>query len=61
MKCDTSKSAPASGAVYGIGFIGAVIYFIVKARGFWEVVLGVLKSFVWPAIMVYELFKYIGA
>ncbi len=29
MKCETSKSAPAGGAVYGIGFVGAVIYFIV--------------------------------
>ncbi len=61
MKCESSKSVPASGAVYGIGFIGAVIYFIVQASGFWEGVLGVLKAIVWPAVMVFELFKYIGA
>ena len=61
MKCETSKSAPAGGAVYGIGFVGAVIYFIIQASGFWEGVLGVLKAIVWPAIMVFEVFKYIGA
>lgn len=61
MKCETSKSVPQAGAVYGIGFVGAVIYFIVQAASFWAGVLGVLKAIVWPAIMVCEVFKYIGA
>jgi len=61
MKCEMPKSAPQAGAVYGIGFVGAVIYFIVEATGFWVGVLGVLKAIVWPAIMVFEIFKYIGA
>jgi len=49
-----------SGAVYGLGFIGAAIYFISHATGFWIGVLGFLKALVWPTFLVYGLFKYIG-
>jgi len=47
------------GAVYGLGFIGAAIYFISHAAFFWLGVLGFLKAIVWPAILVYEAFKYL--
>jgi hypothetical protein len=50
-----------SGAVYGLGFIGAAIYFISQATTFWVGVLGFLKALVWPAFFVYEFLKYIGA
>jgi len=49
-----------SGAVYGLGFIGAAIYFISHATGFWAGLLGFLKAIVWPAFLVYEAFKYLG-
>jgi hypothetical protein len=45
------------GAVYFFGFIGAVVYYIKAADGFWEGVVGVLKAFVWPAFLVYEALK----
>ena len=48
------------GAVYGLGLIGAAVYFISHATGFWIGVLGFLKALVWPAFMVYELFKYLA-
>lgn len=48
-------------AVYGLGFIGAVIYYISTASGFWMGVLGILKALVWPAFLVYEALKVIGA
>jgi hypothetical protein len=57
-KCMSSPCSP-SGAVYGLGFIGAVIYFFSTATGFWVGVLGLLKALVWPAILVYELFKFL--
>jgi hypothetical protein len=50
-----------TGAIFGLGFIGSVIYFISTATDFWMGVLGVLKSLVWPAFMVFELFKFVGA
>lgn len=48
-------------AVYGLGFIGAAIYYISTATGFWIGVLGVLKAIVWPAFLVYEALKTLGA
>ena len=47
-------------AVYGFGFIGAAVYFISQATGFWIGVLGFLKAIVWPAFLVFEAFKYLG-
>lgn len=49
-----------SGAVYGLGFVGAAIYFISKAATFGAGVLGFLKALIWPAILVYELLKFLG-
>ena len=50
-----------SSAVYGLGFIGAAIYYISVATGFWMGVLGFLKACVWPVFLVYEVLKYVGA
>jgi len=48
-----------SNAFYGIGFIGALVYFIQQASNFGEGVLGVLKAIVWPGFVVYELLKFL--
>ena len=48
------------GAVYGLGFIGAVIYYVTTATSFWMGVLGILKAIVWPAMLVYGLLKSLG-
>ena len=50
-----------SNAVYGLGFIGAAIYYIMQATGFWMGVVGVLKAIVWPAFLVYEALKQLGS
>ena len=54
------QECPGSGAVYGLGLIGAAIYFISTATGFWMGVLGFLKAIVWPAFLVYEALKHLG-
>jgi len=56
-KCN---QGPAS-AIYGVGFIGAAVYFISVATSFWMGVLGFLKACVWPAFLVYEAFKHLAA
>jgi hypothetical protein len=48
------------GAVYGLGFLGAAIYFIGHATSFWSGVLGVLKAIIWPTFAVFGLFKFLG-
>ncbi len=55
----SGKCAPSS-AVYGLGFIGAAIYYISIATTFWIGVLGFLKAIVWPVFLVYEALKYLG-
>lgn len=47
-------------AVYGLGLIGAAIYFISHATGFWMGVFGFLKAIVWPAFFVYEIFNFLA-
>ena len=49
------------GGIYGLGFIGAVVYYISHASGFWIGVLGFLKALVWPAFLIFELLQYLGA
>ena len=49
----------ASGGIYGLAFIGALIYFIQHADTFWIGVLGVLKAIVWPAILVYKILEFL--
>ncbi|MDD5193148.1 MAG: hypothetical protein PHF67_01035 [Candidatus Nanoarchaeia archaeon] len=65
MKSESCKSGRkcgcgCGGAIYGLGFIGAVIYFVSTAPSFWMGVLGFLKALVWPAFLVYELLKFLG-
>ena len=45
------------GAFMFLAFIGAAVYFVEKANGFWESILGILKALVWPAFLVYEVLK----
>ncbi|WP_421879164.1 hypothetical protein [Marinoscillum sp.] len=57
----THKSSGSSAScVYLLGMIGASIYFISNATGFWAGVLGFLKALVWPAFLVFEAFKSLG-
>ena len=50
----------ASEAVYGLGLIGACVFYIGHATTFWLGVLGFLKAIVWPALLVYEALKYLN-
>jgi len=55
------RGSGGGGAVYGLGLIGALVYYIQQSDGFWDGVLGVLKALVWPAFLVYELLKLVSA
>jgi hypothetical protein len=49
-----------AGGAYGLGLIGAAVYYIAHAAGFWAGVLGFLKALVWPAFVVYKLMEHLG-
>jgi hypothetical protein len=62
-KCVHSKGNghyASGGAVYGLGFIGAAIYYISIASTFWMGVLGFLKAIIWPVFIVFEVLKFLG-
>ena len=49
-----------SQAVYGLGLIGAMVYYLGHATTFWIGVLGFLKAIVWPAMLVFEALKFLN-
>jgi hypothetical protein len=60
MEKNRNASYASNGAVYGLGFIGAAIYYISTAPSFWPGVVGFLKALVWPAFLVYEALKFLA-
>ncbi len=55
MKCGSQANA-----VYGLGFIGAAVYFIGQATSLGMGVVGFLKAMVWPAFLVYQAFQILS-
>ena len=53
------RRAAAGGAVYGLGLIGAAVYFLPHAGSFVAILTGLLKAIFWPAFLVYHLFVYL--
>lgn len=54
-----SRSGNVCGGIYGLGFLGAAIYFIQHAASFGAGVLGFLKAIVWPVLVVYKLLEFL--
>jgi hypothetical protein len=48
------------GAAYGLGFVGALVYYLTTATTLLGVVIGILKAIFWPAFIVYGLLKLLG-
>jgi hypothetical protein len=55
-----AKDQAPNGAIYGLGFIGAAVYFISTSTGFGMGVIGILKAIAWPAFLVYEAFLFMA-
>ncbi len=53
----TQTTAGGGNAVYGLGLIGALVYFWQQADSFGGYLLAILKALVWPAFLVYEAFQ----
>jgi hypothetical protein len=59
LKMKMMRQGGGGDAVYGIGLFGAWAYYLGRAATFQEGVLGFFKGFVWPAMLVYELLKFL--
>lgn len=53
----SGAAAGGAGAVYGLGFFGALVWNWQVADDFGGYLWGFLESLVWPAFLVYELFR----
>lgn len=60
-KRNINVATGSAGGFYFMGFVGSAIYFVSQSTDFWMGVLGVLKSFVWPAILVFESLTALNA
>lgn len=58
-KDKVNAGAGMGGGVYGLAFIGALVYFIQHADTFWMGVLGVFKAILWPAFLIYKLLEFL--
>lgn len=58
-KTKVIRQRGASEAVYGFGLIGAWIYYFTHSATLWIGVLGFFKGIVWPAMLVYDVLKYL--
>ena len=56
--CKKGMSSAAPCGAYGLGFIGAAVYFIQHATSFGMGVVGFLKALVWPAFLVYKAMEF---
>lgn len=56
-ECKHNNHSMSGGGLYGMGFIGAVVYYIQHAQTFSDGIVGVLKAAVWPAFLVYKLLE----
>ena len=54
-------SAASGGAIYGLGIFGAWVFFWQQADSLWEYVWAVVQGILWPAFMVYEVFKNLAS
>lgn len=48
------KNNAGGGAIYGIGVIGALIYFLQHATTIGGGIIGIIKAVFWPAVVVYK-------
>lgn len=55
-----TSSSPASNAVYGLGLIGAWVYYFSQAKSLLDGVLAFFQGLVWPAFVIYDLLQYLN-
>ena len=58
-KVNVRVQGGSSGAVYGLGIIGAAIYYINKGTTPQEKTIGFLKALVWPVFLVKQALEYL--
>ena len=48
-----------AGGIYGLGLIGALVYYMQHVTTFWSVIVGLFKTVFWPAYLVWHLMTFL--
>jgi hypothetical protein len=51
------KDRAGSSALYGLGVIGAAVYFLQHATTLTDGLIGVVKAIFWPGVVVYKVLE----
>ncbi len=51
------KNNAGSGAIYGLGVLGALIYFLQHATSFVDGIVGVIQAIFWPGVVLYKVLE----
>jgi len=54
-----TRGGSASSGFYGLGFIGALVFYLQQATSIWTGLIGIGKAIVWPAFLVYDLLSFL--
>ncbi len=48
------KNNAGTGALYGLGVIGALVYYLQHATSILDGIIGIVYAVFWPAVIVYQ-------
>lgn len=51
------KNNAGSGAIYGLGMLGALVYFMSHATSFLGVIIGIFEAIFWPGVVLYKVLE----
>lgn len=51
------KSRAGEGAIYGIGVLGALVYFLQHATTLLSGIIGISKAIFWPGVIVFKVLE----
>ncbi len=51
------KNNAGSGAIYGLGMLGALVYFIAHSTSFLDGLVGIIMAIFWPGVVVYKVLE----
>lgn len=54
---ENTAGAAGGGAVYGLGILGAWVWFFQQAETLWGYLFAIVQGILWPAFLVYEAFR----
>lgn len=52
-----SANNAGGGAIYCIGVLGALVYYLQNATSFGDGIIGIFKAIVWPGVVLYKVLE----